>query len=51
MLAAAWKGWVPVLAAVTTVFFSLVGAEITTVAAAESVNGSLVLNSKASGPL
>jgi GABA permease len=30
------KGWVPVLATVTTVFFSLVGAEITTVAAAES---------------
>ena len=30
------KGWVPVLAAVTTVFFSLVGAEIATVAAAES---------------
>jgi GABA permease len=30
------KGWMPVLAAVTTVFFSLVGAEITTVAAAES---------------
>jgi GABA permease len=29
-------GWVPVLATVTTVFFSLVGAEITTVAAAES---------------
>lgn len=30
------KGWTPVLAAVTTVFFSLVGAEITTVAAVES---------------
>jgi len=30
------KGWVPVLAAVTTVFFSMVGPEITTVAAAES---------------
>jgi GABA permease len=30
------KGWAPVLASVTTVFFSLVGAEITTVAAAES---------------
>jgi GABA permease len=30
------KGWIPVLATVTTVFFSLVGAEITTVAAAES---------------
>jgi L-asparagine transporter-like permease len=29
-------GWVPVLATVTTVFFSLVGPEITTVAAAES---------------
>jgi L-asparagine transporter-like permease len=32
------KGWTPVLAAVTTIFFSLVGAEITTVAAAESKN-------------
>jgi GABA permease len=30
------KGWVPVVAAVTTVFFSMVGPEITTVAAAES---------------
>jgi len=30
------KGWTPVLATATTVFFSLVGAEITTVAAAES---------------
>ncbi len=30
------RGWVPVLAAVTTVFFSMVGPEITTVAAAES---------------
>ncbi|MGI9245809.1 MAG: amino acid permease [Steroidobacteraceae bacterium] len=30
------KGWAPVLAAVTTVFFSMVGPEITTVAAAES---------------
>jgi GABA permease len=30
------KGWTPVWAAVTTVFFSLMGAEITTVAAAES---------------
>jgi L-asparagine transporter-like permease len=29
-------GWVPVLATVTTAFFSLVGAEITTVAAVES---------------
>ena len=31
-------GWVPVLADVTTVFFSLVGPEITTVAAAESTD-------------
>ncbi|HWJ06353.1 MAG TPA: amino acid permease [Steroidobacteraceae bacterium] len=30
------QGWAPVLAAVTTVFFSMVGPEITTVAAAES---------------
>jgi GABA permease len=30
------KGWMPVWAAVATVFFSLMGAEITTVAAAES---------------
>ena len=30
------RGWVPVVAAVTTVFFSMVGPEITTVAAAES---------------
>lgn len=30
------KGWMPVWAAVSTVFFSLMGAEITTVAAAES---------------
>jgi GABA permease len=30
------KGWLPVVAAVTTVFFSMVGPEITTVAAAES---------------
>jgi L-asparagine transporter-like permease len=30
------KGWIPVFAAVTTVFFSMVGPEITTVAAAES---------------
>jgi L-asparagine transporter-like permease len=30
------KGWVPVLAAVTTVIFAMVGPEITTVAAAES---------------
>jgi L-asparagine transporter-like permease len=31
-------GWMPVLATVTTVFFSLVGPEITTVAAAESTD-------------
>jgi AAT family amino acid transporter/GABA permease len=30
------KGWMPVIGAVTTVFFSMVGPEITTVAAAES---------------
>jgi GABA permease len=30
------RGWVPVVAAVTTVFFSMVGPEITTIAAAES---------------
>jgi GABA permease len=34
------KGWVAVLAGVTTVFFAITGAEITTVAAAESVEPS-----------